>query len=177
MSYIISQIPAEEKETLLKEYNDFATGKKKLSDVEGLDDYAKKVLGEGKDADDFVIRDFFDASMICDDKKELEKDGTTIDLTFKTGIPKDTPVAAMVFVDGEWKLIEKVVNNGDGTITCTFEELCPIAFLVPSESVDAGVGTPTTGDDANIVIWSAVAVVSLGLIIALVILYRSKKNK
>ena len=171
------EIPAEEKETLLKEYNEFATGKKKLSDVKGLDDYAKKVLGEGKDADDFVIRDFFDASMICEDKEELEKDGTTLDLTFKTGIAKDTPVAAMVFLDGEWKLIEKVVNNGDGTITCTFEDLCPVAFLVPGETIDEEVNTPTTGDDANIVIWSVVAVVSLGLIIALVIFYRSKKNK
>lgn len=172
------EIPDEAKQALLKEYNDFATGKKKLSDVKGLDEVAKKLLGEGKDADDLVIRDFFDASMICDDEAELKKDGTTIDLTFKLSVAKDTPVCAMVYVDGEWKVVEKVVNNGDGTITCTFDELCPVAFLVPGETTETGTSTtPATGDNTNIVVWSAVAVISLGLIIALVIIYRSKKNK
>ena len=172
------EIPAKEKETLLKEYDEFATGKKKLSDVKGLDEAAKKVMGEDKTADDFVIRDFFDASIICADKEKLEKEGTTLDLTFNIGVAKNTPVVAMVFVDGEWKLVENAVNNGDGTITCTFEKLCPVAFLVPGETIQPGASTtPTTGDNANIVVWSAVAAISLGLIIALVIIYRSKKNK
>lgn len=172
------EIPTKEKEELLKEYDDFATGKKRLSDVKGLNDLAKKVMGEGKTADDFVIRDFFDASIVCDDKEELEKEGTTLDLTFKVGVAKNTPVAAMVFVDGEWQVVDKVVNNGDGTITCTFEKLCPVAFLVPGETTETGTSTvPKTWDNTNVVVWSAVAAVSLGLIVALIIIYRSKKNK
>lgn len=172
------EIPSEEKEILLKEYNDFATGKKKLSDIEGLDEYAKKILGEGKDADDLVIRDFFDASLICDEKEELKKDGTTIDLTFKVGVGKDTPINAIVFLNGEWQLVKNVVNNGDGTVTCTFEDLCPVAFIVPGETVEqSGSTTPITGDNANIVMWSAIAAVSLVLIIALGVVYRRRITK
>lgn len=172
------EIPSEEKEILLKEYNDFATGKQKLSDIEGLDEYAKKILGEGKDADDLVIRDFFDASLICDEKEELKKDGTTIDLTFKVGVGKDTPINAIVFLNGEWQLVKNVVNNGDGTVTCTFEDLCPVAFIVPGETVEqSGSTTPITGDNANIVMWSAIAAVSLVLIIALGVVYRRRITK
>ena len=33
----------------------------------------------------------------------------------------------------EWTPVVKTVNNGDGTVTCTFEELGVIAFSVRTE--------------------------------------------
>jgi len=60
----------------------------------------------------------------------LAEDGKTITIDFNLGVDEDTEIVVMTYVDGEWKAVESVVNNGDGTITCIFEDLCPVAFAV-----------------------------------------------
>lgn len=174
----LGEISHEAMTLLLDTYEEFASGKKKLSEVEGLNELAEKVLGEGKNGDDFVIRDFFDITALCDNFELLHKDGNTIDLTFDLGIGADTYMAAMVYVNGEWVLLKNVVNNGDGTVTCTFEDICPVAFLVPGSEVEAE-GAPTTGDvnGSRIVIWSSAAIVSLLAIVAVTVIYRRKRSK
>lgn len=168
----------EEARKLLEDtYNEFASGEKKLSDVSGLNELAKEVLGEGKTGDDFVIRDFFDIMFVCSDYEKLKEHGTTIDLTFNTGIAAGTYITAMVYIDGEWVLLKNVINNGDGTVTVTFDDVCPVAFLVPAESIVEE--TPSTGDNnfQTIITWSAVAIVALGAMVAAVTVYRRKMEK
>ena len=39
-------------------------------------------------------------------------------------------VAVFSYVDGEWIEAVSVTNNGDGTVTVVFEDICPVAFAV-----------------------------------------------
>ena len=71
-----------------------------------------------------------------------------------------------------------MINNGDGTVTCYFDSLGHVAFLVPS---DAPTDVPTTGDNStenNIVLWVSVMAVSLcGLIVLAVVARRRKADE
>ena len=62
-------------------------------------------------------------------------------MTFDLGIMPGIDVIVMTYdeVTGEWDPIVKSVNNGDGTVTCTFEHLCAIAFSVPKTALYAPV--------------------------------------
>lgn len=173
------QLSDEEKQLLKDKYNEFANGTTTLSDAcPALNDAVASALGAGKNANDLVIKDFFDATALCEELKTLLPiDGNTIDLTFDIGVAPGTFVAAMVYVNGQWVMVDNVVNNGDGTITGTFEDICPVAFLVPADTVeDTTNTTPVTGDanGNSVVIWSAVAGVSLLAIIAVAVIYRRK---
>ena len=100
--------------------------------------------------------------------------GKFIELTFNVDIAPDQFFAAMVYVDGEWRMVE-AVNNGDGTVSCMFEDICPVAFLVESTTVDYG-KAPETGDTnaMKVVFWGATAAASLA---ALVVVARNKKTE
>ena len=66
------------------------------------------------------------------------------------------------------------VNNGDGTLTCVFEDICPVVFCVEE---DYHIGPPPkTGDEfgRKLPLWIALMVVSLIAIVVLVVLYRKK---
>lgn len=128
-----------------------------------------------------VIRDLFDATFLCDEHPEmLEDDGVSMKVTLDIGVKPDTEVVTMVYIDNQWKPVVSTVNNGDGTITCVLEELCPIAISVPVEEEEPGTPTPGTGDDSGnqLIIWGAVALVALAAIVVLVVvgLRGSKKN-
>lgn len=182
-----TEIPDDAKTELKNVFQDLSAPNAKLSEIcPDLNDLVAKKLGTDKTADDLVIRDLFDLTALCDPlKTELPKDGTTVDLNFKVNVGSDDFITAMVYVDGAWKLVP-TTNNGDGTITCSFEEICPVAFLVPAEQGSSGIIADTpTGENATIVtgnntttiaLWSGVMVVSLGLIITLCIVARRKKG-
>lgn len=148
-----------------------------LLDVyEQLEDGSMKLPYE-KDADKMVIRDLLDASMYCDHphNTELDKPGVCIKLTFDLGVAPGTEVIIMAYVDGEWITAESVVNNGDGTVTCILEDICPIAFSVRTGTYDSA---PKTGDSLgqNLTLWITIMVVSLAAIVVLVIVYFKKKK-
>lgn len=183
-----TEIPKDAKDTLKKVYEDLSKPNTKLSDLcPDLTDLVKSDLSKDKTADDLVIRDLFDITALCDSlKTKLPVDGTVVDLSFKVGIDADTFITAMVYVNGAWKLVP-TVNNGDGTITCTFEDICPVAFLVPADASCNGViaddatdsnVTIVTGKDnvANIILWGSIMAVSFTLVIALCVVSRRKKN-
>lgn len=93
-----------------------------------------------------VVRDLFDATFLCDDHPAmLEPEGVKLVITFRLKIEADKNVYTMTYNDGEWNPIISTVNNNDGTITCTFEHLCPIAFTVEGEQS----GPPQSGDPAG----------------------------
>lgn len=86
------------------------------------------------DPANMVIRDLFDARWACEEHREMiEKEGVTFEITFDLGVVADAQIFVMTYDEdaNEWSPIVKTVNNGDGTVTCTFEHLCAIEFSMP----------------------------------------------
>ena len=151
-----TRIPEDAREELLYVYEELLSG-----------DMALPYEQDGLDPETMVIRDLIDASWLCEEHPAmLEPEGVTIDLTFDIGVDADTKVYVYVYIDGVWTAVP-VVNNGDGTVTCTFEELCPIAFCVA-----AGTGKPPvqTGDDFDPTLWIVLLAVSAAALVGVVIL-------
>ncbi len=155
-----TEIPEDAREELLYVYDELLNG-----------DMTLPYEQDGLDPETMVIRDLIDASWLCEEHPAmLEPEGVTIDLTFDIGVDADTKVYVYVYIDGVWTPVP-VVNNGDGTVTCTFEKICPIAFCV-----SAGTGTPPvqTGDAfaSQMNMWMVLMVVSAAALVAAVVLRR-----
>ena len=121
-----------------------------------------------------VIRDLFDATFVCTDHPAmLEPEGVTLTLVFDLGVKADVDVYTMTYKNSEWNPIVSCENNGDGTVTCVFEKLCPVEF-----SVETAAEPPVqTGDVGNMSMWGLVAVIALVAIIALTVIYRIDAKK
>lgn len=148
---------------------------------------------DSENADHLVIRDLFDISLVCtcEDEihaKELEKEGISLQITFDIGLAPGAKVYVTVYKDGRWQQIE-VINNGDGTITCFFEFLGPVAIVVEtSDGQGNSTGTntgssgslwnPKTGDpfDQSMMLWSGVMLVSACALVLLVLAARKKRK-
>ncbi len=174
-------IPQAAKELLLDIYKKLKDGTMKLP-------YDK--LGDDVDPNKMAIRDLFDASFLCegitdgvDHAKQLDEDGVTLKLTMDLDVDDDEKVYAMVYVDGQWEPVVSTVNNGDGTVTCVFEDICPVVFCVENEETE----TPDkpqkppvqTGDPAgdNLLLWAVLGSVCLVAVVVLVVVYRTKLSK
>lgn len=153
-----AQIPAEVKEELRALYAALNDGTMKLP------------YGDGVDAENMVIRDLFDVSWLCSHghAAALEPNGVVFEMTFDLGVAKDATVVVMTYKNEAWGEIAKVVNNGDGTVTCTFEHLCPVAISVLSETA----GNPDDAGDAvgsNMHLWIALMVVSAAVVVVMLV--------
>ena len=155
------EIPAESKTLLLSVYAALKDGSVKLP-------YSSDVKAE-----DMVIRDLFDISFLCGHGHvaDLTPQGVTFEMTFDLGLAKDAVVSVMTYKNNAWGEIAKVVNNGDGTITCTFESLCPVAVSVLGETSES---PKDTGDAVgrNLHMWIALMTVSAVAVVALVVVRR-----
>lgn len=91
---------------------------------------------------DFSVRDLVDVSFKYEGC-ELQEDhgnkakilalpGVTLSVDFNLGVAADEELVVMTYnAETEtWTEIESVTNNGDGTVTCVFEDICPVAFAV-----------------------------------------------
>jgi len=106
--------------------------------------------------------------------EELDKDGTSITVTFKLDVDTKMQLSVLTYTDGKWEQIKSVVNNGDGTVTCEFEHFCPVAFCVPAAQYE---GPTQTGDDAQIGLWIFLMVAALvGIAVVSVMYLRSNKE-
>ena len=156
-----AEIPAEAKALLMSVYADLKDGSVKLP-------YSSDVKAE-----DMVIRDLFDISFLCEHGHvaDLAPEGVAIEMTFDLDIAKDAVVSVMTYKNNAWGEIAKVVNNGDGTITCTFESLCPVAISVLGEASES---PKDTGDAVgrNMHMWIALMTVSAVAVVALVVARR-----
>lgn len=133
--------------------------------------------------DDYVIRDLVDVSWektACVEaghghKEWLEENNTSIQVTFDLGVKKNTEVIVMVYLDGEWVSAKKVKNNGNGTVTVEFEDICPVAFCVKRNDV---YNPPRTGDQMgqNITLFVALMAGSAVALVVLLIIWRRKRK-
>lgn len=151
-------IPAEAKAELLKVYEALNNGTMKLP------------YGEDVKAEYMVIRDLFDVSWLCSHNHvaALQPEGVVFELTFDLDVAADATVVVMTYKNDAWGEIAGVKNNGDGTVTCTFEHLCPVSISVLNES--AG-DSDDTGDafGADLHMWIALMAVSAVAVVAIVV--------
>lgn len=111
-----TEIPQEARDLLIEVYDKMADGEMELP----LDD-------------SFVVRELVDVSFrkgFETQAEELKEEGKTVSITFKIGAGEDAEVAVFSYVDGAWIEAVKVTNNGDGSVTVEFEDICPVAFAV-----------------------------------------------
>lgn len=140
---------------------------------EKLDDGSMKLPLENEK---YVVRELVDVSFVktgCVEvphghKEWLAQENTTIEVVFDLGVGKHTKLEVLAYVNGKWVHVKSVVNNGDGTVTCIFEDICPVAFCVESQS---NVKPPKTGDavGGDLLRWLVLLIVSFSAIVVLVI--------
>lgn len=90
--------------------------------------------------EEHVIRELVDVSFEYSDCRVIEEhnhkderlkaEKVTLKVDFDLGIEKDAKLAVMTYIEDKWEAIESVENNGDGTVTCIFEDVCPVAIAV-----------------------------------------------
>ena len=149
-------IPEASKETLLDVYEALSAGMMTLP-------YEK--YNADLNPNEMVIRDLFDASWLCTDHPAtVAPDGVTVTATFNLGVGANEAVYCMTYINNVWSPIVSVTNNGDGTVTCVFEDFCPIAFAVRSKTPPSQTGDPV---GQTMYIWIAVMVVSAAAVVAL----------
>lgn len=156
-----NNIPADAKALLLDVYQKLVDGTMKIP----YDDL-------GKDPSAMEIRDLFDVTLLCEEHtKMLEEGSNVLKVTFDLGVKSSETVYAMVYVDGQWKKVPSCVNNGDGTVTVKFSEICPVVFCVEGKTPPAQTG------DANrntVAIYGSILAVSMAAMVGLVVVYRKK---
>lgn len=132
------------------------------------------------ESEDLVIRELIDVSWREEDCQEpghphkewLQQENTALTVTFKTNIPSDVEVVVLVYVNSEWVRVESVTQNSDNTLTCVFEDICPVAICVPS---DANEPPAVTGDDMGRMLWLWVLLLVCS-VIALTTLFLSRRK-
>ena len=130
--------------------------------------------------EDYVVRELIDVSWkesTCIEpehghKEWLEEEDTTLTVTFDLGVGPDEEVVVLVYIDGEWVEAVSVINNGDGTVTVVFEDICPVAFCVEKRYAP-----PQTGDAAadKLYIFAALLGAAVLGLVGLVV-WRKKHN-
>ena len=107
-------------------------------------------------------------------KEKLDQPGITLTLDVTLDVKKDVQVEVLTYTNGVWEPITAVVNNGDGTLTCTFEHLCPVAFCVPEAQYD---GSDKTGDNSQMTLWIVMMLAALAGIVVLTVAYVHNTKK
>jgi hypothetical protein len=130
---------------------------------------------------DYEIRDLVDVSYKYEDCRQkedhgnkpekLKEEGVTVTITFDMGLCPREVLEVYVYVDGQWVAVENVVNNGDGTLTVEFEDICPVAF------VKTLCNAAPTGDAARnqLLIFAGLMAISAAAIVVLICLKAKKK--
>lgn len=165
------EIPEAAREELLNVYEQLADGTMILPGEK---------LDPNLSADELIVRDLFDLSWICTEASPTHEellgtadDGNVLVATFKMNIAADVKLYAMTYKNADWDPIVSVENNGDGTVTCVFEHLCPVAFILGEDNGN----NPSTGVFANteMFLWIAVMLVSTGALVCVVANNRKKQ--
>ncbi len=143
---------------------------------DALDALAKKI-NKDYTADNLVVTDLFDIYLTGEAEDHHDAhDEHYLRVTFKTGIAADAqaPIVLYNCTGDKWDVVDaaNVVNNGDGTLTIEFHDLCPVVFL---SAVDKE--TPDTGDSTNAFLWGGVAVVAAaGCVLLSVFVFKKREE-
>ena len=159
-------MPAEIKQRLTLVYDDLNSNEMELP-------YYK--FDANLDHTNTVVRDLFDISWNCENHcQQLLQDDATFDITFNFGM--DTDVFALTYDEetSEWSAITKTVNNGDGTITCTFSYPWIVTISIPASAAEnLVVESPSKG---NTWLWILLPVLILAGA-AVILLNKNRQKK
>ena len=108
---------------------------------------------------------------------ELNDTDKNLKVKFNLGVSAGTDVIVKTYTDGKWSDIKSVVNNGDGTVTCEFEHLCPVLFAVKESQ--SGTTPPQTGDTSGkyLPLWIGTMALSGVALVTLVVVAFKKKEQ
>ena len=124
-------------------------------------------------ANEMVIRDLFDASWLCQEHPTIvAPKGATMRITFDLGVKEADKVFCMSYKNNEWNPIVSLVNNGDGTVTCVFEDFCPIEFSVQYKTPPVQTGDIT---GKYLPLWIGLLVASVAGLVTMLMVSRRKE--
>lgn len=136
-----------------------------------------------KNAQNLVVRDLFDVSWTDTEGNDfaqlLDQEDVSLEITFAMEIEPDAKVYVLVYKNDTWSQIQQVINNGDGTITCVFDHLCPVAVVVEADETMEVVEVSAENADIqdaqkqNVTLW---IVVLTAAVIALTALFVGKRK-
>ena len=120
--------------------------------TDNLDGYLEE-NSDGVTTEDLIVADVFDVTLEGTYENYLDQPGNTLTIIFRTDWPEDRFLIVMynchVTESDHWEIIspEKVVRNGDGTLSVTFDTLCPVLFVADKSElpVDPEHTSPQTG--------------------------------
>lgn len=128
----------------------------------------------GLGSSDLAVRDLFNITALCNELQEdLPREGTSVDLTFDLGLDADVDFLAMVLGENGWERAQ-ARNNGDGTVTVTFEDFGTVAFL---SGIETGHVPVTGGTDSAVTLWVSLMATSAALLVALLFVYSKKEAR
>lgn len=127
------------------------------------------------DANNMVIRDLFDIRWFCEEHLAMHlKEDNTIDIIFDLGVVADAEIFVATFNEDtkEWSPIVKTVNNGDGTVTCTFQHFCAISFSMPMTPRAAA--TDAANSTTNLLPWILILLLAVVAFVVIIIVKNKK---
>lgn len=130
----LSKAPKEVQETVEEAYKVIAEAESLEEAVPTLADVLKE-MDTDLTAEDLVVRDLFYLELEKELEETLEKE-KEVAVTFEVeGMEADDFLMVMVFVDGEWVIVdaENVESSEDEEVTVTFEAVGPIAFVTEKD--------------------------------------------
>lgn len=181
-----TDIYQEDRDLLLEVYEKLSDGSMKLPEEDAH----------------YVIRELVDVGFEATDCVEAEhghrewlrEENTEITVDFDLGVSADDEIIVMAYIDEVWNPINSVTNNGDGTLTCVFEDFCPVVFCLEAEAAEAAVeaaapaapvvvptvpAAPAADEGGNemLMFWLAIMLVCLLLLVLLLMRRRRKDGK
>ena len=128
------------------------------------------------DSNNMVIRDLFDIRWFCEEHLAMHlKEDNTIDIIFDLGVVADAEIFVATFNEDtkEWSPIVKTVNNGDGTVTCTFQHFCAISFSMPMTARVVATEA-TTSAATNLLPWILILLLAVVAFVVIIIVKNKK---
>lgn len=130
----LSKASKEVQETVEEAYKVIAEAESLEEAVPTLADVLKE-MDTDLTAEDLVVRDLFYLELEKELEETLEKE-KEVAVTFEVeGMEADDFLMVMVFVDGEWVIVdaENVEMGEEEEVTVTFEAVGPIAFITEKD--------------------------------------------
>lgn len=130
----LSKASKEVQETVEEAYKIIAEAESLEEAVPTLADVLKE-MDTDLTAEDLVVRDLFYLELEKELEETLEKE-KEVAISFEVeGMEKDDFLMVMVFVDGEWVIVdaENVEMGEEEEVTVTFEAVGPIAFITEKD--------------------------------------------
>lgn len=130
----LSKASKEVQETVEEAYKIIAEAESLEEAVPTLADVLKE-MDTDLTAEDLVVRDLFYLELEKELEETLEKE-KEVAISFEVeGMEADDFLMVMVFVDGEWVIVdaENVEFSEDEEVTVTFEAVGPIAFVTEKD--------------------------------------------